>query len=624
MERDTLFVFLVVGIAAALFASGRVRLDIVAMGVVIVLAVSGILTTEEALSGFGDPVVILVAALLVVGEGLTRTGVSHRIGGFIGRVGGGSETRFLVVLMLVAAGFGAVMSSTAIVAIFIPVVVNLARKQGMAVSRLLIPLSFAALISGMLTLIATTPNLVVASALEAAGFEPFGFFTFTPIGLAVLAVAIVFMVVVGRRLLPSGAGAEEERGRGTADLLADYGVARRGLVYRVPDGSVVVGRTLEENGLAGNRAATILVLEQVEARRVLGRPLPGQLRQRTGDRLVTHTLPRPDTVVLAGAYLMVQDTPEAAELLGDKLGLEPVQLTDAHRSRWYEAVGTAVVLIHPESRLVGSSVRKAGLRTEYGVQAVAIQRHNEYVDDFVDASLEAGDALLVTGPWERIRHLGSADHDFVLLTLPTELEQVAPHPERASLAIGFLGLLVFLSVVGWTSVTMAVLIAAMGMILTRCLTMEDAYRAISWSTIVLIAGMLPVALALESTGGVDVIVDALVGGLGDFGPHVMLVALFALAAGLGLFLSNTATAVLLAPIAITAAEKLEVSPYAFAMTVAIAASAAFSTPVSTPVTTLVMEPGRYAFMDFVKVGVPLVLLTLVVCVVLIPLLFPFG
>ena len=170
---------------------------------------------------------------------------------------------------------------------------------------------------------------------------------------------------------------------------------------------------------------------------------------------------------------------------------------------------------------------------------------------------------------------------------------------------------------------MAVLIAAMGMVLTRCLTMEDAYRAISWSTIVLIAGMLPVALALEVTGGVDLIVDALVGGLGDFGPHVMLVALFGLAAVLGLFLSNTATAVLLAPIAITAAEKLEVSPYAFAMTVAIAASAAFSTPVSTPVTTLVMEPGRYAFMDFVKVGVPLVLLTLLVCIVLIPLLFPF-
>ncbi len=607
MTSETLFVFVVIGVASVLFASGRVRLDVVALLVVLALALSGILTVREALAGFGDPVVILVAGLLVMGEALTRSGVAYAIGAWMSKVGGDNEGRMIIVLMLVAAGLGTVMSSTAVVAILIPVVLNLAGKTGISASRLLMPLAFGALISGMTTLIATTPNLVVSAELGQAGFKPFNFFSFTPIGLSVLVVGVGYFLLGGRRLLP-GKSAEPPKtaARTMRDLMEEYECFEQLRLLRVPPGSPLVGQSLRDAELGTRYDFRIDIIERSER---FGR--------------VVHPAPPPEAVIRAGDLLAaVADVDDVARLAEDAK-LEQLPVAQHHRERWGRDAGLATVLVHPESRLIGKTLREAAFRTRYGIQVLAIRRGGEVLKAFLDHELESGDALLVVGSWQRLGRLQTNIHNFVVLVLPVEMDQVAPARKRAPAALAILAGMVVLSALEIVPVVVAVMMAALAMVFTRCLTMEDAYRSIHWSSVVLIAGMLPIADALVSTGGVDLIVDGLVYGLGDYGPYAMMAALFVLSAGLGLFLSNTATAVLLAPIAIRAAEALQVEPYAMAMTVAIAASAAFVTPVSTPVVTLVVEPGNYRFMDFVKVGLPMLVLTGVVTLLVTPLLFPF-
>ena len=286
-------------------------------------------------------------------------------------------------------------------------------------------------------------------------------------------------------------------------------------------------------------------------------------------------------------------------------------------------MGLATVLIHPESRAIGSTLWNAGLRSRYGVQVLAIRHKQETLTELEAHELQAGDALLVLGSWKAIGALQSSTHDFVVYTLPAESKGAAPVRPLAPAALLILLAMVLLSAFEVVPVVIAVLMAALAAVFARIISMSEVYRAIHWSSLVLIAGMLPIADALVKTGGVDLIVETMTVGIGERGPHVMMSAIFFASAALGLFLSNTATAVLMAPIAVRLAEAMDVSPYAFAMTVAIAASAAYATPVSTPVVTLVVEPGHYRFMDFVKVGVPMLLLTWIVTVFVTPLLFPF-
>ncbi len=606
MAGDTLFVFVLIGVASLLFASGRVRLDMVALGVLLALALSGVLTPAEAVSGFGDPVVILVAGLLVLGEALTRTGVAHAIGAWLLRVGGTGEARLMVMLMLVAAVLGSVMSSTAVVAILIPVTLTLSREAKVPASRLLLPMSFAALVSGMMTLIGTTPNLVVAAELDREGHTPFGMFSFTPIGASVLLVAVVYMVFIGRRLLPSHVADDETGGRGVRELLTSFEVEGRFHRLGVPEGSSLVGESL-----AGARVAT----------RFGGRVV---MIERTDRMRRTSTfVPIPETMIRVGDVLVLFSAGDGVGPIVEAFGLRVLPLEDRHGEAWLREIGVAEVLIHPESRLLNRTIRESEFRSRFDVLVMGMRRKTEALRDFVDLPLAAGDALLVIGPWERLAGLQSASHDFVVLALPIEIDQVAPARRRAPWAIAALLGMVVLSALKLVPVVVAVLIAALVVILAGCLSLDDAYRSMHWSSLVLIAGILPVATALEQTGGVALVVDGLVSTFGSAGPGVMLTALFFLAAGLGLFLSNTATAVLVAPIAIEAARVMGVDPYVFAMTVAIAASAAFMTPVSTPVVTLVVEPGGYRFADFLKIGIPLVVLTWLVTLLVTPLVFGY-
>jgi len=607
MISDSTFVFSVVVVAAALMASNRVRFDIVALMVVMALMLNGILTVREALAGFGSSVVILVAGLLVIGEMLARTGVARAVGDWILKYGGGNETRLLILIMVGAGALGAVMSSTAVVAIFIPIVLRIAAETNLNSSRMLMPMSYAALISGMMTLIATTPNIVVHEELKGAGFDGFGFFSFLPVGVAVLAVAIVYMLLIGRRMLSNQKDEAAKGGarRSIIELWEDFRTGEDVARLRIDNGCPFISKTIAETQLFRRERVRII----------------GVGRQTGGDERVS--APAPNLELRLGDVLVVVARPEDIDRLIKSQSLTRLPRTVRERQRWLWEMGGARVLIHPESRLIGKSVREAQFRSNYGLHVLGLRRNKEPLADPEDEKLRSGDSVFVVGPWSRIRQLQERPHDFVVTELPSEMIDIVPSYRRMPVALGILTVMVALTVFDVVPLVSAVLLASLAAVFTRCLTMEDAYRAIHWSSLVLVAGMLPLADALQKSGGSQLVVEALMSMMGDAGPYAMLTMLFFLTAGLGLVLSNTASAVLVAPIAIYTASVLGVSPYPFAVAVLIAASAAYSTPVSTPVVTLVVEPGRYKFTDFLKLGIPLLLLTYVVTLFVAPLVFPF-
>ncbi len=609
MWNDSTFVFALIGVTAALMASNKVRFDIVALMVVVALMLSGVLTMGEALGGFGSSVVMLVACLLVVGEMLDRTGVAASIGDWILKKGGSNETRLYIVIMAAAALLGAVMSSTAVVAIFIPIVLRVAAETNLQASRFLMPMSYAALISGMLTLIATTPNLVVSEELKGAGYSEFGFFSFTPVGLAVLVVAVGYILLLGRHMLPKQPlNQSDARGdRSLFDIWADYKADREYRSGIINADSPLAGTSISESALETRFGVRIL----------------GIVRQRDGRE---ERLPSPPSSTVLETGDTVLFVARAAELdrLMTEQSLSPFTASKRSIQRWLWELGAATVLVHPESELIGKSLSDAEFRSRYNLHVLGVRREREPLHGYENIRLAASDSLFVLGPWPAIRQLRSRHHDFVVMETPSEQAQVVPAYRHMRVALAILAAMVLLSILNIIPLVATVIMAALAAVFTRCMTMDDAYRSIHWSSLVLVAGMLPMADALEKTGGTALIVQALMQGVGDAGPGIMLTVIFFLTAGLGLFLSNTASAVLVAPIAIYAAETLGVSPYPFAVAVLIAASAAFVTPVSTPVVTLVVEPGRYQFMDFVKLGVPLLLLTWLATLVVAPLVFPYG
>ncbi|TVR96463.1 MAG: SLC13 family permease [Rhodospirillales bacterium] len=607
MTGEAIYTLAVLGIAVVLFASDRIRLDVVALLVLLALFLGGVITLEEALAGFSDPVVLMIAALFVVGEALATTGIAFSLGDWLMRVGGASQTRLLALLMATVAGIGAFMSSTGIVAIFIPIVLRICRKTGFSRSRLMMPLAFGALISGMMTLIATPPNLVVNAELRRAGLEPFGFFDFTPIGVAVLVVGIAFMLAVGMRLLPQDAGSGQRRakGRSLAELAAPYGLADRVYRLRIASGSALVGQTLGA----------------LKLRTLFGVNVVGLERQGRFGREITPALPH--TRFRDGDIIYMVATREPAVHFIEKQSLEPLPIDDSLRRDVWQELGIAEVLIAPDSKLIGRTLEQAAFRSRYHVSVLGIQRKGKPIaGSLVSEPLQFGDVLLVSGAWKDIGALQADRSEFLVLNLPEEVKDVAPARRRAPLAIAIMVAMIVAMTFDLVPNVVAVMVAALAMVAVRTVSMDDAYRVINWPSLILIAGMLPLATALGNTGATALIADGLVGSIGGFGPYAMMAGLFVITAVVGLFVSNTATAVLIAPIAIAAALDMGVSPHAFAMTVAVAASAAFMTPVSTPVNTLVVAPGNYRFVDFAKVGVPMTILVAVVALILLPLLFP--
>lgn len=610
MNGELIWVLSLLAIAVVLFATGRVRMDAVALLVIVAFVLSGTLTLSEAFSGFSDPNVVLIAALFIIGDGLVRTGVATVMGTWLVKMAGSSEIKMLVLLMLTVAGLGAFMSSTGVVAIFIPVVLSVSMRMQTSPSRLMMPLSFAGLISGMMTLVATPPNLVVNSELLREGFSGFSFFSITPIGLVVLVLGIFYMLLM-RFMLKGDPQAQQRDGwkrRTFRDLIKEYRLTGRARRLAIRPGSPMIGQRLDDLKLRERYGANVIGVERWRRFRRVIVNVNGVSEFRARDVLL---------IDMSAADV------DLREFCSEQL-LEPMVLRGEYFSDQALDVGMAEISLIPESELIGKSVREIGFRTRYGLNVVGLKRDGVAIEgSLVDEPLLMGDIILVVGNWKLIGMLAKQGRDFVALNLPEEVSEASPAHSQAPHAIFCLVLMVALMLTDEIPNPIAAIIACLLMGKFRCIDAESAYKAIHWPSIILIVGMMPFALALQKTGGVDLVVKGLMDVGGGYGPYMMLGCLFVLCATIGLFISNTATAVLMAPIALAAAKSMGVSPYPFAMVVAMAASAAFMTPVSSPVNTLVLGPGNYSFSDFVKLGVPFTVIVMAVCVVMIPMLFPF-
>ncbi|BFU60992.1 SLC13 family permease [Rodentibacter sp. JRC1] len=596
-------------VAVLLFVRNKVRMDAVALLVMLAFYLSGILTTGEIFAGFSDPNIILIALLFIVGEGLVRTGIAYQVSDGILKLAGNSETKVLVLLMLAVAGLGAFMSSTGVVAIFIPVVLMICRQMNLSPKRLMMPLSVAGLISGMMTLIATAPNLVVNAELIKDTGSRLRFFDFTPIGLVVLLLGIGYMLLI-RRWLGSNIDTEQQNNnqRSMAELIDEYGLRDRTKRFVVRTGSPFIGKSLNELNLRSNYGLNVLAIERWKRFRPV------------------YTMPLSSSEIHEKDILMIdigQQHFDLAEFCQNH-NLEPAEIKPQSFNEQAKSIGMAELTLVPGSSIIDKTTAEVEFRSRYGLNVVGIKRDGELISDsFTGTPYKLGDLILVIGDWKFIQQMRSRTNDFVVLSYPKEMDRVAPAQSQAPQALVSVLVMVALMVSGIVPNVIAALIGCLMLGYFRCVDAKSAYDSIHWPSLILIIGMMPFATALQKTGGINLAVEAMLGLVGNWEMHLVLMMLFIFCAVVGLFISNTATAILVAPIAISLAQQLNVSPIPFAMIVAIAASAAFMTPVSSPVNTMVLGPGGYKFSDFLKIGVPFTLLVMLVSVFLIPLLFPF-
>ncbi len=595
------------GIVIIMFAMNRPRMDVVALIAICALPFTGVVTVPETLAGFSDPNIVLIGALFVIGEGLVRTGVARRMGEWLVTYGGTSRSKLTVLLMISVAALGSMMSSTAVTAIFIPVVLTICRRTGFSPSQLMMPLSCAALISGMMTLVATAPNLVVNAELIRDGNPGFQFFSFTPFGIPILILGVAYMLLAQRWLPNRFTDTEANKiVRPTlGDWIQRYDLTEHEQRLRILPHSSIAGRTLDSLDLRAAQGANLVAIQR-------GRTL---------------LKPTAKTELHAGDVLFVDlFTPQYEPTqLRDEYGLELLPMTGAHFTDLSQDIGMAELFIPADSSLIGKTIVSGEIRTRYGFSVLGLRRGSQAIKaKLATEVLKVGDTLLVMGPWKAIRSVRVVGGgDLLALNLPAELDDVLPAPGRIIHAVVILLLVVLMMITGIIPNVQAALIGCLLMGAFRCIDVESAYRAIDWKTLILIIGMLPFSTALERTGGVEMAADFLLHSTTELGPRGVLATLFIMTAILGLFISNTATAVLMGPIAITIAHQLNASPYPFAMTVALAASAAFMTPVSSPVNTMVVTPGNYRFSDFLRIGVPFTFLVLMVTIILVPWLLPF-
>jgi di/tricarboxylate transporter len=618
MELDMWLVLAILASAILLFVTEWVRLDIVAFSVVVVLMATNILTTGEALSGFSSPAVLTIGSLFVVGGGILETGLAGLLGRQILRVAGNQEHRLIIVLMITVALLSAFMSDTGTVAVLLPAVIALSRTTNICPSRLLIPLAYGALLGGASTLIGTTPNIIVSDLLRESGATPFGFLDFLPTGAILILLGIIFMGFVGRFLLPERKlVVETERFTTPEELVELYKLPDNLFRLRVRRGSGIIEHTPASAKL--REMYGINVLEIV--RKPDDQPTILDSISQQGSTQILH--PTANTTFHYSDILIVQGTADDISHAAAKwnLGVQSSRSTD-HDLLITEEIGIAEALLPPRSTLIGKTITELKFGSRYKLTVLGIHRPTTAEKlSIKDTRLNFGDILLVQGMWKNIMALRDRRNNFVVIGQPDIISPRLKH-SKAIIASIILAAMLGLLITNTFSITTTSMLAALAMILTGCLKIEQAYQTVDWKSILLIAGMLPLSIALEKVGLVQQIASLLSNNLGSFGPLAVLAGLFLFTSILTQFLSNTATSVLLAPIALASAVSLNVKPQAFLMAVAIAASMAFASPVASPVNTLVMGAGNYRFGDFLKVGSVMILLTFITCILVLPYIWP--
>lgn len=600
---------IILALSAILFVSGKMRSDLVAVCSALALVLTGVLTPEEALAGFSSPIVIMMTGLFVVGGGIFSTGLAKRIGTGILGLAGTSETRLFILLMLTTAVVGAFVSNTGTVALMLPIVVSMARGAGLSPSRFLMPLAFAGSMGGMLTLIGTPPNLIVRDALVGAGFEPLGFFSFTPIGIVCIVVGTVLLLPLSRRFLKGRiASASTRSGKSLQQLTEEYKLAQDLHCLQISENSSMVGHTLKELDVRRHYGITIL---EVRRSSLQGRALRKLEQFAMGNERL-----------IVGDVLYATGTVEQIDHFASEFQLSEVETSrnEGGGTLNFYDVGMAEILVLPASTLVGQTVEQTGFRSTYGLNVLGIRRHTTYLlDDLKDQRIHASDIVLVQGRWSNITKLNGRDgQEWVILGQPLEQAAKVTLDYKAPLAALIMVLMVVLMAFDFIPIApvTAVMIAAVAMIFTGCLrSVEAALKTINWESIILFGAMLPMSTALEKTGSSQLISQSLVDVVGGHGGMLLIACVYVATSLMTFFISNTVTAVLMAPIALQAAQAEGLNAVPVLLAVTVAASMCFASPFSTPPNALVMSAGGYKPIDYIKVGLPLQVVIGIVMVV---------
>ena len=577
--------------ALLLFATERLRVDLVALLVLLSVGLLRLTDPEEILAGFANPAVITVWAVYIVSGGLFKTGVADAMGRGILRLGGDREPRLIAAIMATCGVTSAFMNNVGATAMLMPAMVGISRRTKIAVSKLLIPLSFSSLLGGKMTLIGTPANILAMGILADRGLATLGFFEFAPIGIVVLTTGILYMVLIGRHLLPEREGAQ---GRRDVYRLREYVTE-----VMVSNNSPLARNTLLESRLGRDYDLTVLAIER--------------------DGKGVSPIGR-ETVVQAGDLLTVECSVDSLISARQDLGLTIV----AERELDLESLEPGNVqlieaTLAPRSGLVGRTLRDVRFRDRYGFTALAIWRHGEAITEKLrGVPLQFGDALLLQGPRHRVRELHEGT-DFLVLE-PLEVEQL--RHKKAPIAIAALALSIGLVVFGDFHISLAMVIGAVIMILTKCLSIEEAHESIDWRTVFLVAGMLPLGMAMEATGTAQYLANIMLGAAGDLGPLALLAGVYLLAALITQAMSNAAAMVLVVPIAVDTALGMGANHITFTMAVVIGAATSFLSPVGHKANVLVFGPGGYHFFDYARVGALLTVILLTVSMVFLPLFWP--
>jgi di/tricarboxylate transporter len=585
--------------AIALFITERLPVDVVALLVLLSLVVAGLLSPAEAFAGFASPAVIAVGAIFVVSAGLFQCGLAGWMTELMIRLAGQSEPRLIALLMVGVALLSAVMNNVAAVAVLLPAVIGISRRTGISPSRLLLPLAYGAAMGGTLTLIGTPPNLIVSDVLRQRGLPPVGFFEITVLGLPLLLAGVVFMLTAGRRLLPDRPFRDKLRRTKLPEELIDiYHLPEHIHALEVPPDSSLVGRTLEESAMRQDFGLTVLGVV------------------RASERVIE---PEASETIRANDRLLVEGGPRRLERAASRwgLGASPASPDEAELLLAGDT-GLVEVTLAPRSSFEGHSLREVDFREKYGVTVLALWRGGQPIErEIATELLRMGDVMLVQGSWSRIALLRREPALIVLFG-----EEALPRRTRkAPFALVILLGMIVAVVSGLAPISVAALAAALLMVLSGCLRMEEAHQAIEWNVVFVVAGTLPLGVAMENSGATQWLADVALSPVAGLGTLPLLVLLFAVTALMNLAISNYATAALLAPIAFSLGTGAGLDPRPLVLAVALGSSVAFATPLAHQSNLLVMGPGDYRSSDYLRVGVPL---TLVALVVVVGTLFVLG
>ena len=620
-------------ITVAMFIWGRVRADIVALSALAALLVLGILTPAEALAGFSSPIVIMMIGLFVVGGAIMQTGLAKLTGNKLMALSHGNETVTFLLVMLVTSFIGAFVSNTGTVALMMPIIMSLAAGSGMQSSRFLMPLAFAGSLGGMLTLIGTPPNLVIDEVLTEAGFKPLAFFSFFPVGIIVIAIGIIVLMPLSKIFLSKKQnGKKKSNGKSLDDLVDEYRLLDNLHRYIVPSNRTsaamdengepmnIVGKTLKELSIQKEYGVSIIEIRNEKKSRL------GLVQD------VNQNMAKSSSTIAVHDTLYIMGDEEKIERFAQDYDLR--KMKDV-KIDFYD-LGLTEIVVMPTSNFAGLRIGDANLRKRFGINVLGVKRGGsssdgkvgkEYItDNLIATRLHVGDMLLVQGEWTNLAHLTADTTNWVVLDQPEKTADKVLLDYKAPVAAAIMLLMIAMMVFDFIPVApvTAVIIAGLLTVFAGCFrNVEAAYKTINWESIVLIAAMMPMSTALEKTGASALVSQGLVDSLGSMGPTALLAGIYFTTSLMTMFISNTATAVLMAPIALVAAQQVGVSPYSFLFAVTLGASMCFASPFSTPPNALVMKAGGYTFMDYVKVGLPLQIIIGVVMTFVLPLLFPY-